>query len=285
MTAALANGPVTFTDNAGRQVLVPNSAIYFDAGGKIQADKWPLYAANKALLDPWLNYLARSGAIVPDTTAPPKVAMVIKAADAGAAGNNIQVAFSNVQADANNPGNSKMDVTVTERNTYQGLKLNTIKSVIGTDTTQGSQPGLVHLKGAADPTDLPKEGDYQLQGGDDATPKAASKGVTKDAGGGDAFTLEAKRPGQDSNNIVVTVKDLDKTAGTFTLVAVYKRSSAAIKVSDFPAASPTGYAYELAVTPPSGGALSAPAPGTVTLSGGSDQQAAASASASVVSGQ
>src|SRR5439155_26515985 len=108
------------------------------------------------------------------------------------------------------PVNSTLDMVVTETNTDNGLKLATIARMLGTDAPPaGSQPVLVHLKGAGAPS-LPKNNDYSLTGG--AAGVAATKDIDKDTGGGVAFTVEAKREGADGNNTKVTIKDVDATA-------------------------------------------------------------------------
>jgi hypothetical protein len=68
-------------------------------------------------------------------------------------------------------------------------------------------------------------------------------------------------------------------AGTFTLIAVWNKTTPApIKVSDIPATS----AYELEVTAPPGGTLSAPVAGNVMLSGGADTDTVAALPASII---
>ncbi|MDT7543575.1 MAG: hypothetical protein QOE33_3479 [Acidobacteriota bacterium] len=282
MTAALTNGPIGFTDASGKQVFIPLSSIYFDNTGAIKADQWGPYIAKKvdqASVNAWLQYLVLSGLIVPDTAPPPKAAMVIKSKDSGTAGNNIKIEFANVNVNANSPGDSKLDMAITETDTYVGLKPSTIASVLGTDTpSAGSQPGLVHLKGNAAPT-LPDNGDYPLtKGGPAAT---AWADITKNGGGGTAFTLEAKRKGDDGNLTKVSIKKADPATGTFDLIATWSKSLVGVKVSDVPA----GSGYELEVTAPPGGVLAAPVAGVVMLSGGADTQAATPASLTVLASQ
>jgi hypothetical protein len=213
--------------------------------------------------------------MVPDTAPTPKPAMVIKSKDPGAAGNNIRIAFSNVTVDPDNPGNSTLAMAITETDTYTGLKPSTIAGVIGTETTPGSKPGLVHLKASPAPA-LPKAGDYQLAGGG-ANPSSVD--IDKNTGSGAAFTLEAKRAGADGDKTKVTIKDVDAVAGTFTLIATWSKTTPSpIKVSDIPASS----AYELDVTAPTGGVLAAPVAGNVTLSGGADTDTVAALPASTI---
>ena len=282
MTAALTNGPIGFTDAQGKQIFIPLSVIYFDTAGAIKVDQWPPYKANKVnktAVDAWLQYLSQSGVIVPDTAPAPKAAMLIKSKDPGTAGNSIHLAFSNITLDANNPGNSTLDATLSETNTYTGLKPSTIAGVIGTDApTVGSQSGLVHLKGLT-ATALPKNGDYQLTGGTAVV--AATKDIDKNSGSGAAFTVEAKRVGADGSNTKVTIKDVDTAAGTFTLIASWTKTLTGVKVSDIAA----GCAYEVEISAPPGGVLAAPVAGTITLSGGADTQAATPASTVVLASQ
>jgi hypothetical protein len=64
---ALGSGPLSFTLD-GRQVSVPLSALYFDARGHLNADRWPGYAnlsgEDQARLLAYLSDMARQRRIV-----------------------------------------------------------------------------------------------------------------------------------------------------------------------------------------------------------------------------
>src|SRR5690242_18816254 len=65
--AALGSGPIGFTDpTTGTQVLIPLSALSFDAGGNLK----PAQSYSQAAQD-WLQYLADQGEITPAPSAPP----------------------------------------------------------------------------------------------------------------------------------------------------------------------------------------------------------------------
>jgi hypothetical protein len=261
-TPALSNGPVEFTNAGGNQVSLPLSSIFFD--GKTIHSEGSIYNANKAAADDWLTYLAKIGEIVPDANPPSKTAMVIKAKSAGSTGNFIQIRFSN--PDNTDPTNVKFDVTVTETDAYPGLTPATIQQALG------AQPGLVVLPGTA-PTELPQPGSYPLAVTNPNSP--ASVDIPKNSGSGNAFTLQAKADGPDGALTQVTIKDV--TATTFTLTAAWMKTATQIMASNIGAT----FDYEITVSAPTGGTLSAPAAGTVTLSGGSDAASARQASAVV----
>jgi hypothetical protein len=103
--------------------------------------------------------------------------------------------------------------------------------------------------------------------------------------GGKAFTLESKGSDPDALLTKITIKDVNAADLTFTLIATWtKPTTSPIKASDIGAT----FTYEITVIPPTAGTLSPPAPGTITLSGGSDAVAvsvpATKASATVIAG-
>src|SRR6266436_3230409 len=109
-------GPIEFTDD-GEQVVIPLSAFYLDANGALTSDS-ALYsnAKSKATVDAWLKQLQEGGVIQAATLPPPAATMVLTAKDAGAAGNNIAITFSNVDTAA-----GTFDAEVKEQETYTGL--------------------------------------------------------------------------------------------------------------------------------------------------------------------
>jgi len=279
LTNAIGNSPVLFTDDGGKQVSIPLSVLQFD-GATIKPDGWPPYSslssAEKQTITDWLNRLVQSGVIAPNPVPPPSAALVLTAQDPGATGNNIQVVFSKIVPDTTTPGNTKTDIAVSETDTYTGLTPATIGGVLGVGTTAGQRPGLVHVK-TAGAFVLPKAGDYTLAGGNGGK---ASKDIDKNSGAGAAFTLEAKRDGADGNSIKVTIKDVDATGQTFTLVAAWTKSAAGVKLSDIT----TSFGFLIKADPPSGGVFAPPAPTTVVLVGGADSTGAIGAKATVMAG-
>src|SRR5260370_22095599 len=114
---ATANGPIEFTDQNGKQFLIPISALFFDTG--TLKTNWPLYQQNKPEIDALLKYLQSSGAVKTAPQPAPVAAMVISAKQPGSAGNDVVINFSNVQPHQNAP--TTFDASVTETNTYAGL--------------------------------------------------------------------------------------------------------------------------------------------------------------------
>lgn len=276
MTAVLANSPVSFTDATGSQMSIPLSDIYFDSSGAIKADRWPPYPTGsstfKNQVDAWLQYLVKKGDLVKDTAAPVPAAMLVEAKQAGATGNSVRLVVSNVREVT---GNEVFDVTVMETNTYTGLTPATIKNVIGTSAGGGTQPGLVFVSSAGAPAMPAAVTDQALADSPTATAILKAAATT-------AFELTPKAAGTDGHLTKVTIKDVDATAGTFTLVAVWTKTATGIQ----PSAMLTDFDYELTISVPTGAtALAVPAPGAVVLSGGEDAQGPQRASAVLAANQ
>jgi hypothetical protein len=202
--------------------------------------------------------------------------MVITAASPGSTGNFIQITFTGFKPDVD-PAKTKFDVTVIETDTYTGLKPSTIQGILGVSAGAGTLPGLVFVP-VIDTTLMPTAGDYPMVAGTQVQ-------VPKNGGGiGNAFSLQAKTAtdGTDEARTKVTIKDVNVADKTFTLVATWTKSATGIKAGDIQ----TNFAYEITVAAPSGLPLVAPAPGSVTLSGGADAVTlpTANASANLVTG-
>jgi hypothetical protein len=274
-TVVLGNGPVAFTDQNGQMLLIPLSALTLD-GNTIEASA----PYNTDEIRQWLQYLVTTGFLAAGPLAP-KAAMTIQAADPGLAGNNIQVVFSNIVPDPADPTNADkttFDATITETDTYNGLSFDSaspsfIKTVLGTEIVTGTKPGLVHIKDADTPS-LPKADSYPLTGGD-----ASNKSSVKIPGdtSGNAFQVEAKKVGQEGKNTTVTISNVDASAKTFTLTAVWTQTVTGIKRGGLPEGL-QGNQYEIKVDKPAGGDFAIPAPGPIGLSGGADPKPAANAS-------
>lgn len=273
----LGNGPIAFTDQSGKMLLIPLTALTID-GNTIQAS--PPY--DKDEIRQWLQYLVNIGSLTPGTAPSPKPAMVIQAADPGPAGNNIQVIFSNIVPDPGDPTNAAkttFDATVTETDTYKGLSSDStspsfIKTVLGTDKAPKS--GLVHVLDADNPS-LPKAGVYPTGGGASANSSAQIPGASSST----AFNVEAKKKGKDGDNTTVTISNVDATAKAFTLTAVWTQSVTGMKLKDLPDKLQGSSKYEIIVNKPNGGDFAIPAPGTIGLRGGADPTDATKASGTV----
>src|SRR5437763_786602 len=136
---AVGEGPITFTDPAaGTLTSIPLSSVYFD--GDVVKTNPPTTAGSD--LDKWLQYLASEGRLAPSKTAPPLpvAAMVFTAAAPGSQGNNITVTV------APNTDPTKVDITVSETDTYTDLTVATIASAFA------AQAGMLRVTvGTSDP--------------------------------------------------------------------------------------------------------------------------------------
>jgi hypothetical protein len=61
---ALATGPISFLDTNYNQQEIPLSSIYFDSNGP-NANSWPNYSADSALIQALLQQLAAQGLLKP----------------------------------------------------------------------------------------------------------------------------------------------------------------------------------------------------------------------------
>ncbi|MGH7841769.1 MAG: hypothetical protein ACREQT_09665 [Candidatus Binataceae bacterium] len=284
--AVVGSGPVTLTTSVGRQLSIPLTALYFDAGN-VKADRWPLYKKFKADVDPWLSYLVTKGELTPSAQPAPVPAIMISAADAGQSGNNIVVTFSNITPDPANPSDptkTTFDAIVVETDTYASLSFdpaspNFIRKILGTQTIAGSQRGLAHILDADSPSQ-PKPGSFQLGGGSAAAKSAAP--INGDPTG-TAFNLEAKKVGTDGDKTKATISNVDATGKTFSVVIVWSSQPiSGLKLGDLPSKLAQS-GYEISVAPPSSG-FAVPTAGSISLAGGADAAAASAAAATVPAG-
>src|ERR1700685_1402225 len=89
-TPAFGNGPFEFTDAQGKHWSIPLTAISF-AQGQVVVDPAWTFLTNAQPAKNFLNYLVSESVISPAPAPSPFPAMVIHAANAGTAGNNITV--------------------------------------------------------------------------------------------------------------------------------------------------------------------------------------------------
>lgn len=263
--SAITSGPIELMDTAtGKQLSLPLTDVFFE-DNQVKA-QGALYTANKTLFDGYLGHLVKTGLLVSGSPPAANPALVIKAKTAGAAGNFIQVEIKNL--DSSVP--PKFDASVSETDTYNNLKPDTVQKVLA------EQPGLVLIPGVAPAaTAVPKAGTYPLAIAGAAT--AATADIPLHAGAGNAFKVQAKADGAEGERTTVEIKDVDAVKSTFTLVATWKKSAASkIAATELG----TTFSYEIEVSAPAGSAsVGTPLPGTITLSGGSDAKLAAAASA------
>jgi hypothetical protein len=269
-TPVAAMGPLEFTDE-GEQFVIPLSALYFDSGITLKTDS-PLYAQHRHALDGWLAYLQSNGLVTPAPQPPPTAAMVITAAGTGSSGNDIAIAFTNVQVDPVTQ-DTTFDATLTQTDTYPGLTPETLTDVIGTAPDTGSRPGLIYVSSGGTPAQ-PANGAVALN--------VAGPPFTfdvSDGQGATAFSLRTRSDDADAADTAVTITAADDPSSptTFTLTATWTKQATGIHASDLG----TSFAYEITVAAPPGGQLLPPAPGRVVLRGGSDLTGPTAASVTV----
>jgi hypothetical protein len=257
------DGPISFFDVVtGQQTLVPLSCVQSPDGTAIEL--LPPFAAmaHAAAIKALIATLLGSGRLSFGTGPAPALAFVLTAADDGSAGNNVTV-------DIQYPTTPTLfDVAATESETYDALTVASIKTVLGTPGVAGTRPGLVHVLDGA--IAMPVAAAAQpLTGG---TPMVAAQ-FPVPAAAGNAFTVEARRPGADSNVITVAITNVDAGAGTFSLTVKWTKTVTGVDASTI-GAKLADLAYLVTVTAPASGPFALPAAAKLSLGGGVDPAAA-----------
>jgi hypothetical protein len=275
-TGAIGDGPIVFFTDAGGQVQVPLSDIFFNNGvvGTSRTD------LSSPRFDNWIKFLASRGRIVASDTPQPVRVLDVTATDPGRSGNNIQLTVTPTL------DSSRVDVTVTETDRYPGLTLETIAVLLGVKNgVSGTAPGL--LRCATDPTasvsPAPKMAPVDIHKPVASAYTAAELTIE---GGGKKVTLEPRRSSVDfdTGERRLTVSDLQPPtdATVFTLTFTWTKTIPNLLKADIPSKlAPLGY---LVAFKADGGASVSklPVPGTVKLSGGTPDVVAQKASASVL---
>lgn len=254
---ALGGGPLTFVDATGKQFSIPLLFVTFPTAPGTPVLGGPLAGNLEATT--WLSYLNQQGLVTAGSSPTNPPAFSIAARDAGSAGNDITIAFSNIQLDTANPSQTKLDVTVATTQTYPGLTTASIVTLLGTAPLAGSQPGLAYV--GTPPTALPA-----------ATSAAAAftgSPLAYAIPGTDGILLATHAtPAEAADAALLTGAIAAATAAKFTLVLAWTKTAAGVALADLNAT----FAYLISVTAPPGpgGFAHPPAAGTVTLQGGSD---------------
>lgn len=277
-TPAMGNGPLEFTSAQGKHISIPLTAITFDASGTAVVD--PVWSALTST-PPGSTLLAlavQDKTIQPRPTPSPFAAMILKAADSGAGGNNITVTVVVSTAPASPPTNdptlTPFSITVTETDNYTGLTTATIESILGSATVSGSKTGLVQIvHGSVDTKATPLKSSGSLSG----TP--AEFDVPGDGTPPLAFVLTAKKTGADGTltQISVTPDTASPPSpgpGTFSLQATWTKIVPGITLAQLESMVQSNLGYEIKVSKPNSGAYSVPANGVTVLSGGGPGTAA-----------
>ena len=261
------DGPIAFFDGStGQQILVPLASVQFtNAAGTAVALLPPFAAAPyAAALKGWILYLVSASRLSVGSGPALNLAFVASAADKGSAGDNVKlvIAYSSLTA---------FDVTASEAETYKGLTVDTIKTVLGTQSTLGTQPGLAHVVDG--PIAMPVAAAATTFGSGSSSVPAT---FAVPAATGSAFTLEARRVGADGNLITATVSDVDTAAGTFTLEVAWSHAVTGVVAADVATLgtklAPLGFL--VSVSPPPSGTFAMPQAVSLTLGGGADPAAA-----------
>lgn len=282
----LGDSPLQFTTREGHQLLIPLLALYFDAAGSVQPDRWAAYAKlgkDQDTLKTFLQSLAAQGLLAPADALAPTPAVAFMALDPGVAGNSIRVKIANVvpfNGPPPDPAKATCDLTVTETAVYPEVSVDAaapsfITNLLGSDTAPLTKPGLVHLKAPVpSPVLLPKAGTYTLAGGPPrifAVPLSADATKT-------AFTLEAK-DSLTGPTIEVVIAAVDAGKKTFSLT-VSRLASKNVKVDDL-LKNNQGFEHAVEASAPKSG-LGVPAAGTFQLAGGTDVTAAGKAQTTIL---
>jgi len=220
----------------------------------------------QGLLAGWLRYLVEQGLLQQAPTAAKKPAMLIKATNAGAQGNNIQVVIAGITLDASgDPTKTKFDLTATETDTYTGLTTATIAQSIGTDQAPVGS-GLVHVVQASVHVDR-----TPANGAKDLPPPADFD----DSGANLVFPLDVRAGmGATDPKVHVTIANADEAAKTFDLTATWSRRVTGVTTATA-ASALAALGYLVTVSAPPSGAFSVPTAGTFSLSGGAGTPASA----------
>ena len=267
-TPVVAQSPISF-NVSGTHMMIPLSALYFNDQGKLKADRWPLYGANTTAVDALLDRLIKEGVLRAGTKPATKPAFTATAVTPGTAV-RIEMEITNSVPDIPTPPNSKADFKTTESETYTGVQPAKLKERIGAAAGGGKSPGLVFVSSGGAP-ELPKAGVYPMVG------DPALVDIPKNAGAGNAFSLQSRAGGPNAALTSVEIKDVDVPGDNFTLIAKWTKTSPALAVSGLAAAID----YSAVVTAPAGG-FKAPVEGKISFSGGADAVAVDAVKSSVI---
>ncbi len=265
--AAVGDGPIVFVTDAGQQLSLPLAEIFFDGNGVNSSNP----EVTGAFQD-WLKYLVAQGRLGPGKVPAPGIAMVFTAVAPGSTGNNIVVTV------AQNTDPAKVDVTVTETDTYEGLTLGSLPNVIGgTSGPPGTRPSLVRAQVAPSAPD-PIAGSAVLVAATNPPNWTVAGPVT----GGNpttSFTLVAARTGSAPTEWTIAVSNVQQPATgskTFTLTVTWTKKVTA--VSGLGDLNPQ-LGFAVTVSAPDG--YKRPKPGSINLAGGTEPTAATPARATL----
>lgn len=261
-------GPFEFTDSKGQQISIPLSALILSANVLRSTDSgWDAYLTTPPGKD-LATYMVREGLLAPTPAASPFPAMVLRAANPGAAGNNIVVVVTVSPApftspSVNDPTLVPFSLDITETDTYANQTAATIAN------TLANSGGLVQVIDTVQTTGIP---DLYTDQPFNASPVQLAIEASGSPGG-TLFVLGPRGSSSDCHLTKVSVTPNSAGAsgseGTFTLTASWTKSVPNITLATLESMVQSNLSYELIVSKPSSGAYSIPAPGSTTLNGGS----------------
>jgi hypothetical protein len=274
-------GPIVFFTQAGTQITLPLSAVYFDASDQVKVRRAD--DGDTPQLTKWLEYLVDQKRITRAVTPPrtlPGPSMVVTARVAGADGNRITVRVATNAADT-----TKLDVTVTEADVYEGLSLDvtaatSIDKVLGlTGGAAGTRASLVRVDAITGTPPLPNLGAVAITSTSAGIPSWTVQGGNPAV---TSFILSARATGSEGAGALWTVEVAEITATAFTLEVSWTKTVTIAAVADL-AGLDAALGFAVAVARPEGALAftDLPAPGTFTLQGGAGSVAARPASATV----
>jgi hypothetical protein len=271
-------GPFEFTDSNGKHVSIPLTALTI-ANNQLQSSDpvWSNYLTS-APAQALAKYMVAEGLISPTPAPSPFPAMIIRAANAGTAGNNITVLVTVSTPPPSppipDPTQLSFSIQVSETDTYANQTPATIAS------TLAAAGGLVQVVETDQTSGIP-DSSYT-----NASFSGSPAQLSIDASGspgGTLFVLGTRGGGADALNTYVTITTPNQASppssgsGTFTLKATWQKTVNNITL-DTLASVLSELSYVVTISKPSSGAYSVPAAGSTTLSGGN---ASSNASASL----
>ena len=196
--------------------------------------------------------------------------MLVQAAFAGAAGNNITIGISNLQTTAATP---VFDLTVTEVDTYTGITVSGLAAAIGNETS-GPNDGLAHVVANSINSKLaPLNNQTVVFTGGQAGAKARVN-ILDTSNQLVAFTLEARAPGTDGNITSASISNVTGTPtsgiDTFDLNVTWQRRLSAVSMATLFTAIQNNFSYEIVASPPVTALPAIPTEGSTRLTGGVD---------------
>lgn len=268
--AVTGNGPFEFTDSNGKQISIPLTALSI-ANNQIQSSdpKWSSYLGTAPAQALW-KYMLAEGQLSPMPSPAPFPAMVIRAGNAGSAGNNITITIDVPTPPSSpsivDPTQLPFTIQVVETNTYTNQTAASIASTLKTANA------MVQVIDSVQTTGIPE----LFNGSFGSSPDQISINASGSPGG-PLFVLGPRTPGPNPADISVTVTPNSASPPApnpeaFTLTASWTGPVINVTVDELAttlASVLSQLGPEVTISKPSSGAFSLPQGGATTLTGGS----------------